>query len=199
MQTFDDAIAAAEWLRHSSADLIFLDIHMPDINGLDLARSLHKGPMIIFTTAYRQYAYDGFELNAVDYLLKPVSFERFEQSMEKVFERMQQQTAAEEEHIIVHSSYQVLRISTSRISYIESLKDYLRIHLHDGPPILTLMTMKKMAEYLPPGKFSRIHRSYIVALNNIRSVGNRRVRMHNGATLPVGDSYSHFLKAWKQP
>ena len=199
-QTFDDAITAADWLRRFRVDLIFLDINMPDINGLELAQALDKGPKIIFTTAYKQYAFDGFELNAVDYLLKPISQERFERSMEKVFALMPLQPEEKEtDYIVVHSSYQVLKINTQRIKYIESLKDYLRIHLHDAPPVMTLMTMKKMATYLPANRFSRIHRSFIVAVREIRSISNRRVKMNCGMILPVGDSYVPFLKAWKQP
>ncbi|RAJ88148.1 DNA-binding LytR/AlgR family response regulator [Chitinophaga dinghuensis] len=200
LQTFDDGIAAADWLRHSQPDVIFLDINMPDISGLELAHAIGKGPMIIFTTAYKQYAFEGFELNAVDYLLKPVSQERFERAMEKVFSLMQQQPAEKEtDHIVVHSSYQVLKINTHRIKYIESLKDYLRIHLHDAPPVMTLMTMKKMMTCLPADKFSRIHRSFIVAVREIRSISNRRVKMNCGMILPVGDSYIQFMKEWKQP
>ncbi|NIG57662.1 LytTR family DNA-binding domain-containing protein [Chitinophaga sp. Cy-1792] len=200
VQTFDDAIAAAAWLRHAKVDLIFMDIQMPDISGVELARSLHDAPMIIFTTAYKQYAFDGFELNAVDYLLKPISFERFEKSIDKVLSQCgKQQEQSEKDFLVIHSSYQVMRIDTRRIRYIESLKDYVRIHLTDAAPVLTLMTMKKMLEQLPAGKFSRIHRSYIVAVHEIRSVSNRLVRMNCGMQLPVGDSYSQFLKEWKQP
>ncbi|MBV7529313.1 LytTR family DNA-binding domain-containing protein [Chitinophaga sp. sic0106] len=200
VKTFDDAITAATWLRHYPVDLIFLDIQMPDLNGIELARIIGKGPKIIFTTAYKQYAYDGFELNAVDYLLKPFSMERFEKAIEKVFAlSSQQQELPAENYLVVHSSYQVVRIRLDRIRYIESRKDYLQIHLHDGPPVWTLMTMKKVVECLPAEQFSRIHRSYVVPVNGVRSVSNRRVKLNCGIILPVGDSYHEFLKAWKQP
>ena len=197
--TFEDAISAAEYLRQAPVDLIFLDIHMPDVNGLDLARGLTTHPMIIFTTAYRQYAYEGFELDAIDYLLKPIPFQRFEKAVQKAQTYyLQQQQAPATESLLVYSSYHTVKIPLHEIVYIESMEDYIRIHLTQRAPVLTLMTMKKMMEKLPAGRFRRIHRSYIVAVDKVRAVINRKVKLTSAAELPVSDSYSDFIRDWKQ-
>lgn len=199
LHTFEDAISASEYLRQVPVDLIFLDIHMPDVNGLDLARGLTSNPMIIFTTAYRQYAYEGFELDAIDYLLKPIPFQRFEKAVQKAqtYLRQQQQPPATES-LLVHSSYHMVKIPLHEIVYIESMEDYIRIHLTQRAPVLTLMTLKKMMEKLPAGRFRRIHRSYIVAVDKVRAVINRKVKLSSAAELPVSDSYSDFIRDWKQ-
>ncbi|WP_142687582.1 LytR/AlgR family response regulator transcription factor [Chitinophaga polysaccharea] len=198
LHTFTDAISAAEYLRHSRVDLLFLDINMPDINGLDLARGLDPHPMIIFTTAYKQYAFDGFELDAIDYLLKPIPFRRFEKAVQKAQQHCQQQLLpVETESLVVHSSYHMVKIPLHEIIYIESLEDYVRIHLAQQAPVLTLMTLKKMQEKLPASRFRRIHRSYIVAVDKVKSVGNRKVRLSSSVELPVSDSYSDFIREWK--
>ncbi|HEY9258255.1 LytTR family DNA-binding domain-containing protein [Chitinophaga sp.] len=197
--TFEDAISASEYLRQAPVDLVFLDIHMPDVNGLDLARGLTTNPMIIFTTAYRQYAYEGFELEAIDYLLKPISFQRFEKAVQKAQAYyLQQQQPAVMESLLVYSSYHTVRIPLHEIVYIESMEDYIRIHLTQRAPVLTLMTLKKMMEKLPAGRFRRIHRSYIVAVDKVRAVNNRKVKLSSAAELPVSDSYSDFIRDWKQ-
>ncbi|HEY8955401.1 LytTR family DNA-binding domain-containing protein [Chitinophaga sp.] len=198
LHTFTDAISAAEYLRHSRVDLIFLDINMPDINGLDLARGLASCPMIIFTTAYKQYAFDGFELDAIDYLLKPIPFQRFEKAVQKAQQHCRQQLLpAATESMVVHSSYHMVKIPLHEIIYIESLEDYIRIHLTRQAPVLTLMTLKKMQEKLPASRFRRIHRSYIVAVDKVKSVVNRKVRLSSSTELPVSDSYSDFIREWK--
>ncbi|RFS20608.1 DNA-binding response regulator [Chitinophaga silvatica] len=199
LRTFDDAVSATNYLQSKPVDLLFLDIHMPDINGMDLARNLCSSPMLIFTTAYKQYAYDGFELAAVDYLLKPIPFARFEKAVVKAQASfLQQQFPPAIEHIFVYSSYQHIKIPLHEIIYIESLEDYLRIHLATQPPVLTLMTLKKMQEKLPQERFKRIHRSYIVAVDKIRSVVSRKVKLQNTTELPVSDSYGDFIRNWKQ-
>ncbi|MGO4288095.1 LytR/AlgR family response regulator transcription factor [Chitinophaga sp. RAB17] len=199
LHTFEDAISASEYLRQVPVDLIFLDIHMPDVNGLDLARGLTSSPMIIFTTAYRQYAYEGFELDAIDYLLKPIPFQRFEKAVQKAQTYLlQQQQPPATESLLVHSSYHTVKILLHEIVYIESIEDYIRIHLTQRAPVLTLMTLKKMMEKLPAGRFRRIHRSYIVAVDKVRAVINRKVKLSSAAELPVSDSYSDFIRDWKQ-
>lgn len=196
--TFTDAVSAAEYLRNSRVDLIFLDINMPDINGLDLARGLTSRPMIIFTTAYKQYAFDDFELDAIDYLLKPIPFHRFEKAVQKAQQHSGQQLLpATTESLLVYSSYHMVKIPLHEIIYIESLEDYIRIHLTQQAPVLTLMTLKKMQEKLPAARFRRIHRSYIVAVDKIKSVINRKVKLCSLAELPVSDSYSDFIREWK--
>lgn len=199
LHTFEDAVSASEYLRQVPADLIFLDINMPDINGLDLARGLTTHPMIIFTTAYRQYAFEGFELDAIDYLLKPIPFQRFEKAVQKAQAYSRQQLLpAGTESLLVHSSYQCVKIPLHDIVYIESMEDYIRIHRTGQAPVLTLMTLKKMLEKLPSERFRRIHRSYIVAVDKVRTVVNRKVKLSSAAELPVSDSYIDFIRDWKQ-
>ncbi|QCR24991.1 LytTR family DNA-binding domain-containing protein [Pontibacter sp. SGAir0037] len=199
VQTFDDAVSAAEFLKSSPVDLLFLDINMPDITGLDLVRALEIKPMIIFTTAYKQYAYDGFELEALDYLLKPINMNRFARAVQKALDYrsyQQQSQESESEALFVYSEYKLVKVDLREVEYIESLEDYIKIHLKHEKPILTLMTMKKVLEKLPAGKFRRIHRSYIVPVAKVKAIVNRKVQLSSGKELPVSDTYADFLKEW---
>jgi len=201
LQTFEDAISATEFIRNTVVDLLFVDINMPDITGLDLVRSLDEKPIIIFTTAHKKFAIDGFELDALDYLLKPISFERFSKAVGKAMEyaRYRSKSLQEEtESLFVYSEYRLIKIPLNEIEYIESLEDYIRINLVDSKPILTLMPLKKVLEKLPPDKFKRIHRSYIVAVGKVNSVLNRKVRLQSTTELPVSDSYASFIRDWKK-
>lgn len=200
MQTFDDAVSGAEYLRQAAVDLLFLDINMPDITGLDLARALQARPMIIFTTAYKKFAFEGFELDAIDYLLKPISFDRFSKAVNKAIEYYDYKNKpaeTETDHLFVYSEYRMLKVRLADIEYIESLEDYIKIHLIQAKPILTLMTLKGVLEKLPPNKFSRIHRSYVVASGKVISIQNRKVKLGSGTELPISDSYTGFIKQWK--
>lgn len=200
LQTFDDAISGAEFIRNIPVDVLFIDINMPDITGLDLVRSLEKKPIIIFTTAHKKFAVDGFDLDAVDYLLKPISFERFSKAVTKAMEyaRYKSKDDRASEYLFVYSEYRLIKIPLVDIEYIESLEDYIKIHLLNAKPILTLMPLKKVLEKLPPEKFKRIHRSYIVSVDKVNSVLNRKVRLSSSTELPVSDSYSHFINEWKK-
>ena len=197
MWTFEDAIEAKTFLENTRVDLLFVDINMPDINGLDLVKSLDPKPMVIFTTAYRKFAFEGFELEAIDYLLKPISFEKFEKAAQKAvsFQRFtSKEQAAADESIFVRSEYKMVRIPLQDILYIESLEDYIKIHLENQRPVLTLFTLKAMFDMLPREKFIRIHRSYIVPLAKINTLHNKRVKI-GSEVLPVGESYLADLKA----
>ena len=201
LQQFTDAVSASEYLKTAAVDLLFVDINMPDITGLDLVRSLSNPPMIIFTTAYKKFAIDGFELNAIDYLLKPISFERFSKAVQKAADYHQYKSkpaTTAEEALMVFSEYQLVKINCSTIEYIESLDDYIRINISNDKPVMTLMTLKAVLEKLPSTQFKRIHRSYIVNMEKIRSVANRKIKLLSGAELPVSESYLDVLKAWKQ-
>lgn len=200
VQTFDDAIAGAGFLRQADIDLLFIDINMPDISGIDLVKSLQPKPAVIFTTAYRKFAMEGFELNALDYLLKPISFERFEKAVNKAIEYIEfreAQKKAPEQVLFVRSEYQLVKINLSDIEYIESVEDYIRIHLAGQKPVMTLMTMKHILEKLPADRFQRVHRSFIVALASIRSIVNRKIRL-SSAEIPVSDSYAGFMTRYKK-
>jgi len=201
LQSFDDAISGGKFLQQNSIDLLFIDINMPDITGLDLVRSLEEKPMIIFTTAHKKFAIDGFELDAIDYLLKPISFDRFSKAVNKAtefFEYRKKSAIEETESLFVYSEYRMIKIPLTDIEYIESLEDYIRINLVTGKPIMTLMTMKKVLEKLPGSKFSRIHRSYIVAAGKVKSIQNRKAKLSSSVELPISDSYLDFIDEWKK-
>ncbi|MBO9660888.1 MAG: response regulator transcription factor [Chitinophagaceae bacterium] len=201
VQTFDDAVSGAEYLRKTAVDLLFLDINMPDITGLDLARSLREKPMIIFTTAYKKFAFEGFELDAIDYLLKPISFDRFSKAVSKAIEYHNYKNKpidTDDEYLFVYSEYRMIKIKLSDIEYIESLEDYIRINLINAKPILTLMTLKGVLEKLPDARFARIHRSYVVATAKVQSIQNKKVKLQSQTELPVSDSYTDFIHRWQR-
>lgn len=196
-ETFEDAISGVEYLKQSNVDLLFLDINMPDISGIELAKSLVNKPLIIFTTAYKQFAYEGFQLEAVDYLLKPIDFETFTKAIDKsiAYKRFLERPAdiQEEAFIYVHSEYRLIKILLAEIEYIESMEDYVKIHHGKDKPTITLMTLKKLIQMLPEGQFIRIHRSYIINTNTIKEVHNKKVQLQT-IQLPIGDSYADQLK-----
>lgn len=199
VHAFDDVLAASEFLREHPVDLLFIDINMPDISGIDLVRSLSEKPIVIFTTAHKEFAHEGFELDALDYLLKPIHPERFERAVNKVltyFQYTQKVKPDADEALFVRSEYQLVRIELDEIEYIESVDDYLKIHRTNGRPVMTLMTLKAILEKLPDSRFKRIHRSYVVPINKIRSLSNRKVQL-TSTELPVSDRYASFLKDWK--
>jgi len=178
---FTDAISAWGYLQRNPTDLVFLDIQMPDISGLQLARSMsRRDPMIIFTTAYAKYAVDGFTIDAVDYLLKPFDFFRFQDAVNKAFSYkslIDKAGTSNESAIFVKSDYQNIRIATDDILYIEGFDDYIRIHLESGKSVYTLMSLKSILEKLPEQAFLRIHRSFIVAIKRIQRIHNQQVNI----------------------
>lgn len=199
VNTFEDAISGAEFLKHNPVDLLFVDINMPDITGIDLVRSLDVKPMVIFTTAHKNFAYEGFELEALDYVLKPIDIKRFTKAVEKAVDyyKYRSKPAEEEaeESLYVYSEYRMVKIDLGTIEYIESMEDYIKIHITNEKTILTLMPMKKVLEKLPSTKFQRIHRSYIVPVNKIRSIQNRKVQLTD-VELPISESYNDFARNW---
>jgi DNA-binding LytR/AlgR family response regulator len=197
LQTFEDAVSGAEYLRNNPIDLLFVDINMPDITGIDLVRSLVSKPMVIFTTAYKNFAFEGFELEAIDYLLKPIDIKRFGKAVEKAADYYKYKTTSEseDESLYVNSEYRIVKINLKDIEYIESMEDYIKIHIQNAKTILTLMPLKKVLEKLPEEKFQRIHRSYIVPVNKVISIQNRKVKLP-GIELPISDSYVDFARKW---
>lgn len=199
VQTFDDAIEGADFLNKNQVDLLFIDINMPDLTGLELVAFLKNKPIVIFTTAHKKFAFEGFELNAIDYLLKPIDFERFSRAVEKASDHFLAKNISKEEvpeSIFVRSEYKIVKIDLPEIEYIESLEDYIKIHLTGTKPVLTLMSMKSVLEKLPAARFSRIHRSYIVPHNQVKSVVNKKVQLSSGKELPISDSYAGFVEEW---
>ena len=188
------ALEAKEILNQENIDAIFCDINMPDLNGMDFVKSLQMPPLIVFTTAYSEYAVEGFKVDAVDYLLKPFGLDDFRRAASRIQERLSaaQKTVVEEsddDTIFIKTDYRVLKIAISDIRYIEGMSEYLKIHLESQQkPVVTLLPMKKMEEYLPP-YFMRIHRSYIINLKKIQEVNKNRVIMDADTYLPIGDNY----------
>lgn len=195
------AIQAREIMENDVIDAIFCDINMPDLSGMDFVRQLPAPPLIVFTTAYSEYAIEGYKVNAVDYLLKPFGMNDFLRAAMKVQEqynlRHQNSPVAQQSSpvvqqdgtIFVKTDYRVVRISIADIRYVEGMSEYLKIHLEGQKPVITLLSMKKMEDYLPPQQFMRIHRSYIVNLQKIMEVNKNRVILDADTNLPVGDLY----------
>ncbi len=192
-----NAFEAIEVINKNKVDLIFLDINMPKLSGVQLAAGLEKDPMIIFTTAHTEYAVESYNLNAVDYLLKPFTFDRFFKAVNKAYTLFNQRTIKQSEElenteikdfIFVQADYSSVKILLNDILYIEGLKDYLKIHVIDKKPILTLMTLKAMEEKLPENKFIRVHRSFIVSIAKIESIQRNRIKIGE-ELIPVGDFY----------
>lgn len=193
---FDNPIDAREFLEENEVDLIFLDIEMPDLNGIEFTRLLENRPKIVFTTAYEKYALQGFKLEAVDYLLKPFGYEEFLKAVEKVkkligYERSAQkeEVSANNEFLFLKSEYKIRRINFNDIVYIEGLKDYIKVHLHNqDKPILSLSSMKSIESKLPESKFMRVHRSYIVNLERIETIDRSRI-VFGKVYIPVSEQY----------
>ena len=187
-QTFTNAFEAAAWLQKEKVDLIFLDIKMPDISGIDFLHALQNPPLVIFTTAYSEHAVQGFELNAVDYLLKPFSAARFLKACNKAYELQQLKTGGGNASIFIKSGYGQVQVALSEIQYIESSGNYVQLVLADKK-ILSRLTMNEAEVLLPKGSFVRIHRSYVVAKKRITKVEKNIVWVGN-TTLPVGTNYA---------
>ncbi|MBH8568588.1 response regulator transcription factor [Microvirga sp. STS02] len=219
----ESAVAALRSLHERpDAQLLFLDIKMPDLSGLELAKVLQHGPRVIFTTAFNQYALEGFRVDALDYLLKPFDYQEFLRAALKAKTYFEMKQASEmpapttttppihlpanppqpeEDHIYLKVEYQLVRVPLADIVYVEGLKDYVKVHLATQTrPLLSLTSLRGMEEKLPASKFLRIHRSYIVGLGHIQSVGRGTVQIA-GETLPVSDGYreafDQFFSRWK--
>lgn len=189
-KTFTNPDNAKAWLQHNDIDVLFLDIQMPDINGLQFYKSLTKKPPVIFTTAYSEFAVEGFNTDAIDYLLKPFEYDRFLKAVYKCKEYLEFLTSQELRmaSIFIKADYQLLKINLKDIDLIEGLDDYIRIHTKPKP-VLTLMTLKSLQEKLPDQEFIRIHRSYIVPVSKIESFGKSKIKV-SGREIPVGSSYA---------
>ena len=191
--TFRTAPEAKNIIENEEIDLIFLDIQLPGMTGLNFLRSLSNPPLVVFTTSYPEYALESYEFNVIDYLLKPISYERFSRTIDKIMDGKIFKTDANDikslrrEHIFIKSNSKFLRVSFSEIIYIEGMKDYLKIHTNEHT-IVTHQTMVEMENILPPGQFIRIHKSYIVAADQIKAVFGNSVDMGK-ILLPIGLNY----------
>lgn len=197
--TYNSAISAIKELRNNPADIIFLDIQMPELSGIEFAKILPKETKIIFTTAFNQYALEGYKVNAIDYLLKPISYDDFLKAADKAFEWFntihKQETYKKDRFILIKTDYKLQRISLDDILYIEGLKDYVRIYLENGNKIMSLMNMKKLEDYLPKPEFMRTHRSYIVHMTKITTIDRFRFVFGN-TYIPISDSYKDSVQTY---
>lgn len=202
----NSALEALDLLAKDPVDLIFADINMPDLNGVDFVKSLINKPIIIFTTAYTEYAIEGFRVNALDYLLKPFGYNEFLKAANKALHQYELQAKTQQQHpqpslpeiqgengnnsnLFIKADYKMIRLDMDKIIYMESQNEYIRIFFEDQKPIMTLLSMKKLEERLPTDKFMRVHRSYIVNLEKITAVANNRIIYGKETYIPIGNQY----------
>ena len=197
------AADAKKLMEQDVIDAIFIDINMPDLNGLDFVRSLIAPPIVVFTTAYSEYAIDGYKVDAVDYLLKPFGLDDMQRAANKIKKQYELQRASttaqpptlvsdidNDDALFLKTEHRVVRVNVADIRYIEGMSEYLKIHFANGQkPLIVLLSMKKMEERLPAHTFMRIHRSYIINLKMIQEVNKNRVIMDADTYLPIGDLY----------
>jgi two-component system, LytTR family, response regulator len=190
---------AMQIMQEQAIDLVFCDIKMPAINGLQFVRSMQQKPMIIFVTAYQEFAFDGFELDVLDYLLKPVPLERFLKACNKAIKQYDDQknlhtrVLPQNDHLFVYADYTLIRLNHQEITHIEGLKDYVKLYRSGQPkPLLSRITIKALEEQLPSRHFFRTHKSFIVNLNYVQSIGKGRIKL-NGAEVPYGESYKDVI------
>ena len=197
------ALQARQFLENDTADAIFCDINMPDLNGMDFIKSLTTPPMVVFTTAYSEYAVEGFKVNAVDYLLKPFGLQDFQRAANRLRERLEGSQAPsatpgtpQNDDLFLKTDYRIVKVSISSIRYVEAMSEYLKVWIEgESKPIITLLSMKRMEEHLP-ANFMRIHRSYIINLNKIQEVNKNRVIMDADTYLPIGDMYKESFQTY---
>lgn len=197
--TYGSAIEAMKELREHPVQLLFLDIQMPELSGIEFAKILPADTKIIFTTAFQQYAIEGYRVNALDYLMKPISYDDFLRAANKALDwyaiSQKQDLYARDRFMFVKSDYKLIRVSLDDILYIEGLKDYVRFYLHDGTRIMSLMNMKKIEDYLPHPEFLRTHRSFIVHMSLAHSIDRFRI-VFGKEFIPVSDSYKESVQQY---
>ena len=200
-KTFTNPKEAIAYLQENKIDLLFLDIQMPDINGLQLYKNLTNKPLVIFTTAFKDFAVEGFNVDAIDYLLKPFDYNRFLKAAYKANEYQEFLSSQELQlnSIYVKVNYEMMKINLKDIELIEALDDYIKIHIKPYP-VLTLMTLKNMQEKLPEKEFVRVHRSYIIPISKVEKFNKNKIYVA-GKEIPIGSSCSDIydLLLSKQP
>ena len=194
------ALEARQFLSDDRVDAIFCDINMPDLNGMDFVKSLTAPPLVVFTTAYSEYAIEGFKVNAVDYLLKPFGMQEFMRAANRLQERLSVPAAAPaaetDDTLFLKTDYRIVKVNIPDIRYVEAMSEYLKVWIEgETKPIITLLSMKKMEERLPDN-FMRVHRSYIINLDKIQEVNKNRVIMDADTYLPIGDLYKDAFQAY---
>ncbi len=195
---YSSAVQAMKELPDKNVDLLLLDIQMPELNGLEYSKMVDAHTRIVFTTAFDQYAIEGYRVNALDYLLKPISYVDFLQAANKALKWFEliQKRPEEKDSIFVKSDYKLVQVELKKILYVEGLKDYIKIYTEDSlKPILSLMSMKAMEELLPSSQFMRVHRSFIVQKNKIKVVERGRI-VFNKTYVPISDSYKQAFQTF---
>ncbi len=195
LQSFTKTSGALDFIANNNVDLLFLDINMPSISGIDLYRSMPGNLMVVFTTSFSEYAAESYNLDAVDYLLKPYTFSRFEQAVAKAKHRYQllhPDKSSDENYLILKADYGIVKLHLNDILFVEGLDNYLKIHLHNQKPVVVRMTMKLLLDKLPPKQFIRVHRSYIVSFKNVESLRNKIISI-GAEEIPVGRSYEETV------
>lgn len=186
---FENATQALGRLKQTQVDLMYLDINMPDLSGVEFLRGLQNPPKVILTTAYNHYALEGFELNVTDYLLKPFSFDRFLKATERVYATLALKPDPKiDDFIFIKAEHNLVKIDFSEIYFIEGLKDYVKIHVTSQQPYLSIMSLKALEVLLPPDRLLRIHKSFIIAIDKIKMIRSGKVLI-NEHWLPIGASY----------
>lgn len=188
--SFDNAFDALAFIQENEVDLMFVDINLPDLNGMDFVKSLTAAPRVIFTTAYRDYAVEGFRVDAVDYLVKPISYTDFLQAANRANDSIRKK---EDDFLLVKSEHKIIRIKFTDILYIEGMREYVRIHLENAKPLMSLLTMKSVEQKLPSAQFMRVHRSFIVNLQKITTIEKNRI-IFGKEYIPVGDQYKETFQ-----
>jgi two-component system, LytTR family, response regulator LytT len=196
----DSAHNAFEVLNNSPIDLMYVDINMPDLSGMDFVKTLKNPPMVVFVTAYSEYALEGFSVNAIDYLLKPIGYNEFLKSANKARRSFQANSnhsktdGTDKEYLFVKSGYKTVRICLQDIIYIEGKREYVSIHLTNGKSLMPLISLRVLEEQLPSENFMRVHRSYIVNLKKITTIEHSRIIFENKTDIPVSEQYKEFFQ-----
>ncbi len=196
------AFEAMPYISNNEVELLFVDINMPDLNGMDFVKSLNQKPQVIFTTAYSEFAMEGFQVDAIDYILKPISYAVFLKAANKAknwFDLNQKQhetVQTTNDCIFVKSEYKLIRILLTEIKYIESSNEYIQIHTINDEPITTLIRLKTIEEQLPKERFMRVHRSFIVNLDRVKVIERNRIIFDRNIFIPVGDQYKESFQAF---
>ncbi len=196
------AFDAMEVLTQHQVDLMFVDINMPGLSGMEFIKSLEERPEVIFTTAYSEFAIEGFKVDALDYLLKPIGYNDFLKAAHKALNYFETQAKAsnsgggDEEYLFVKSEYKIVRIRLADIKYIEGMREYVRIYITTGKPVMSLMSMKSLEEKLPINSFMRVHRSFIVNLNHITTIERSRIIFDKDVYIPIGDLYKEKFQEY---
>lgn len=196
---YNSAIQAMKDLRNAPVQLLLLDIQMPELSGIEFAKLLPETTKVIFTTAFPQYAIEGFKVSAVDYLLKPVAYNEFVKAVDKVVKwhdaHTKQENYQKDRFMFVKSDYKLIRIMLDEILYIEGLKDYVRFYLKSGDKVMSLMSMKKLEDYLPRPEFLRTHRSFIVRMPEVKTIDRFRI-VFGDVFIPISENYKESVQQY---